>query len=99
MDELDNDYERPRLKLTGKKKALWLWVSPIVILLFVLLPGLAGFYSDWLWFKEVGYEKVFLTQLRLKFYLGLIGSLLAALFLWANFKLALFMSSATSRQV
>jgi len=39
-----------------------------VILLFVLVvligPSLLRFYTDWLWFGEVGYQQVFLTMLR-----------------------------------
>jgi uncharacterized membrane protein (UPF0182 family) len=99
FDDKDDDFESTRPTLIGRRRPLWLWLLPIAILLFVLLPGIMGFYSDWLWFKEVGYENVFLTMLRMKFILGLIGGLLAALFLWLNFKLAMRLSSATSRQV
>jgi uncharacterized membrane protein (UPF0182 family) len=99
FDDKDDDFESSKPMLTGRRRPLWLWLVPIAILLFVLLPGMTGFYSDWLWFKEVGYEKVFLTVLRMKFILGLIGGLLAALFLWLNFKLAMRLSSATSHQV
>jgi uncharacterized membrane protein (UPF0182 family) len=99
FDDKDDDFERARPTLIGRRRALWLWLLPIAILLFVLLPGMTSFYSDWLWFKEVGYENVFLTVLRMKFILGLIGGLLAALFLWLNFKLAMRLSSAGSREV
>jgi uncharacterized protein len=99
FDDKDDDFESARPKLIGRRRPLWLWLLPIAILLFVLLPGTMGFYSDWLWFKEVGYENVFLTMFRMKFILGLIGALLAALFLWLNFKLAMRLSSATSGQV
>src|SRR4029453_2374983 len=39
---------------------------PLVLLaLLVLLglPALADFYTDWLWFEEVGYEQVFIRSL------------------------------------
>ncbi|MBO0721463.1 MAG: UPF0182 family protein [Blastocatellia bacterium] len=97
MDE--KEFPGARLKLTGRSRPTWFWFLPIVILLLVLLPGLTGFYADWLWFREVGYENIFLTMLRMKFYLGLIGGLLAAFFLWFNFKLALRLSSAVSKRV
>jgi uncharacterized protein len=99
FDEKDDEFRSARPKLIGKRRPTWFWLLPIAILLLVLLPGLMGFYTDWLWFKEVGYENVFLTVLRMKFYLGLIGGLLAGLLLWFNFKLALRLSSASSRQV
>lgn len=102
MDEFDEPDElkdgRPKL-IGGSRKPAWLWVLPIAIFLIILFPGLTGFYSDWLWFREVGYESIFLTVLRMKFYLGLSGALLAALFLWLNFKTALRLSSASSRRV
>src|ERR1051326_1378372 len=34
-----------------------------VVLLFVL-PSAVGYYTDWLWFKEVGYQGVFLRTLN-----------------------------------
>ena len=39
---------------------------PLVLVLIVIatgLPGIALFYTDWLWFKEVGYEQVFIRSL------------------------------------
>jgi uncharacterized membrane protein (UPF0182 family) len=41
----------------------------LLVLLFVLLaavPGFAQFYTDWLWFREVGYEQVFLRSLTVQ---------------------------------
>jgi uncharacterized membrane protein (UPF0182 family) len=39
---------------------------PLVLVLIVIatgLPAIALFYTDWLWFKEVGYEQVFIRSL------------------------------------
>ena len=36
----------------------------IVVLLFLAGPSLVRFYTDWLWFGEVGYQQVFATMLR-----------------------------------
>ena len=39
---------------------------PLLVLLILLstgIPALAEFYTDWLWFKELGYEPVFLRSL------------------------------------
>ena len=54
-----------------------------------LLPSVAAFYTDWLWFKEVGFEAVFAKRLRMSFLTG--GVVFAAAFaaLWANARLAL----------
>jgi uncharacterized protein len=46
---------------------------PIVVLLVLLVTGVpatAEFYTDWLWFQEVGYEKVFLRSLAAQSLVG-----------------------------
>jgi len=57
--------------------------------LFFLLPSAAGFYTDWLWFKEVGYEELFAKRLRVSFTVGTVVFGLAFVTLWANIMLAL----------
>src|SRR5918994_336190 len=40
--------------------------APVLILIVLLvtgIPAIAEFYTDWLWFQEVGYEQVFLRSL------------------------------------
>lgn len=67
--------------------------QPIIfVVLAFLVLGLLGqvipFYTDWLWFQEVGYTQVFTTTLSVR---GLLFGLVAlgvALFLWANLTLA-----------
>jgi uncharacterized protein len=66
--------------------------APIIIALILLvigIPAMAEFYTDWLWFQEVGYEQVFLRSLTARSlvtvgvaivaFLLLAGNLLAAL--------------------
>jgi uncharacterized membrane protein (UPF0182 family) len=36
----------------------------LIVLLFLLGPSLLRFYTDWLWFGEVGYQHVYATTLR-----------------------------------
>ena len=39
------------------------WLLPALLFaLFVGLPGLAGFYTDWLWFGETGFRDVFASH-------------------------------------
>jgi len=52
-------------------------------------PSLVRFYTDWLWFGEVGYQQVFLTMLRAQATLFAAVFAVAALWLAANFRLAL----------
>jgi len=56
-----------------------IWTTVIVIFLILLFFGssLARFYTDWLWFVEVGYKRVFFTRVLTK---GAIGGIAALLF-------------------
>lgn len=66
--------------------------APILILLFGLLigiPRLAAFYTDWLWFEEVGYQQVLLRSITAQTITGVLTGLAAFLLLWFNLRLAL----------
>src|SRR4249919_2778014 len=70
----------PRLVVTG------------VILLFVfflLIPTIAMRLSDWLWYREIGFERVFLTKIVAQWTLGLIIGAIVFAFLYGNARLAL----------
>jgi len=54
-----------------------------VVLLFVL-PSAASFYTSWLWFKELGYERVFLRELNAKSVLFAATFFSVFLFLYFN---------------
>jgi uncharacterized membrane protein (UPF0182 family) len=65
---------------------------PILLLIVVVLTGIpafAEFYTDWLWYNEVGYEQVFLRSLSARATTGLLTSLVVFLFLWLNLRIAL----------
>ena len=59
-------------------------VVAVVVLLFILLSVMSGFYVDLLWFKEVKLSSVFWSVLRTKFVLGLIFGLLFFALLYVN---------------
>ena len=61
----------------------------LVLLLFFAGPSLIGFYTNWLWFGEVGYQQVFTTMIRAQATLFTIVFAVAALFLSFNLRLAL----------
>ena len=64
-----------------------LFVVGIVVL--TSIPSLAEFYTEWLWFKEVGYEQVFLKSLSARATTGMaVGGIVFA-FLWFNLRFAL----------
>jgi uncharacterized membrane protein (UPF0182 family) len=61
----------------------------VLALIFFAGPALVGFYTDWLWFGEVGYQQVFLTMLRAQATLFLIAFVISAVWLAANLRIAL----------
>jgi uncharacterized membrane protein (UPF0182 family) len=66
------------------------WLLPALLLaLFVGLPALARFYTDWLWFGETGYQRVFLTELTTRGWLFSGGLILAFLVILFNLRHAL----------
>jgi hypothetical protein len=52
-------------------------------------PSLVGFYTDWLWFGELGYQQVFATMLRGQGTLFTLAFVLAVIWLTINLRLAL----------
>jgi hypothetical protein len=61
----------------------------LVALLFLAGPSLLRFYTDWLWFGEVGYQHVFLTMLRTQGTLFTIAFAASALWLSLNVSAAI----------
>jgi len=98
-DPIDDEFETGDSRTKGFKRPRWLLFLPLLILILFLWPSWAGFYSEWLWFREVGYEKIFSTTLMTKTGLGLVTALVMAVLVWLNLKLALRLSSARSRVV
>lgn len=73
-------FPQPRLRL------------PLLLTLAVVImgvPPLVEFYTDWLWFQEVGYTGVFVRTLTARTVLGVAVGLLVFAFLHLNLRLAL----------
>lgn len=66
-------------------------VPAIFLLLFFAVPSLVRFYTDWLWFAEVGYLGVFLTAFGTRVTLGVVA--FVAVFAWLAFNLRLALGS------
>ena len=98
-DSFDDDFDVLEPERSSFKRPRWLIAAIVLLLMLLLWPGWAGFYSEWLWFKQLGYENVFSTTLRTKAWLGGIAVLVAGFLIWLNFKLALGLSQARSRMV
>lgn len=44
---------------------------PLVVIIISIFAGLIGFITDWMWFSDLGYGKVFLKQLNTELMLGI----------------------------
>jgi len=61
----------------------------IAFVVFILAPTLAGFFVDLWWFREVGYDVVFVRTLVTRLLLFLAGALLAGAMMYLNLTIAL----------
>ncbi|MEO7367016.1 MAG: UPF0182 family protein [Gemmatimonadaceae bacterium] len=64
------------------------WIVVILFLLFTIIPGTVGYITDWLWFREVGFQSVFATEQIAKIGLFVVGALIAYLFISLNSRYA-----------
>ncbi|OGY20962.1 MAG: hypothetical protein A2113_01505 [Candidatus Woykebacteria bacterium GWA1_44_8] len=63
-------------------------IYAVPIVLFFILPKLIGFFSDWLWFNEVGYTQIFTTRLITQLLLGASAATAAFFFIYINLQIA-----------
>src|SRR5690606_33583558 len=68
------------------------------VLLFVL-PSAIRYYTDWLWFREVGYTSVFLRTLNAQATVFSVTFGIVYLFLYANLRIARRPAAARPRVV
>lgn len=57
----------------------------VIVIVLMSLRGAASFYTDYLWFDELGFGSVFSRILRLKFVLAAVFTLTFLAFAWLNF--------------
>ncbi|MGH2399406.1 MAG: UPF0182 family protein, partial [bacterium] len=63
-----------------------LWLVLLFVVFFILAPTLARWYTDWLWFGEVGYRRVFWVPLLSRIAVtAVVGGFLFLLF-YLNFR-------------
>src|SRR3954467_8571969 len=60
------DMPRRRRRTSGRGRILIIVAAVVLFLLITSLRGLAGFYTDYLWFDNLGLTQVFTGVLRAK---------------------------------
>lgn len=78
--------KRPRLRLVV--------LLPVLVVAAVAFLGWVDLYTDWLWYKSLGFQTVFATILGTKAVMGLISGVVAAAVAYANFRVAMRLAPA-----
>ena len=60
-----------------------------LFVVFILLSNIVAFVTDWWWFSEVGHTQIFIKSLIAKISLFLAAGIFTAVFLLANFSVAI----------
>ena len=72
-----------------KRHPLGIVLVALALFLFFAGPTLVSFYTDWLWYLDVGFQRVYLITLRAQGTLFTIVFSIAAVWLVANLRVAL----------
>lgn len=65
-----------------------LGIIAAIFFALILVPWLASFATDWLWFKEIGFQSVFATSLIWRIGLFVIGGGFAFGYIYGNVRFA-----------
>ena len=80
--------QRRRQRVSNKARIALVILAVLLLVLFLSARGIAGFYTDYLWFDSLGKRSVFTRVLRAKIGLGLAFTLGFALLSTLNLTLA-----------
>src|SRR5262245_21500664 len=79
----------PRLPLTVTNSP---WLRRVLItgvLVLFVAPVVASRLADWLWYRDVGFERVFLTMIAAQWAFGLAAGLVSFVVLYVSARIAL----------
>src|SRR5947208_2870104 len=79
---------RPRSEapLSPRLRRIALGLLAAGFFVFFVMPALAGFATDWLWYEEIRFESVFLTSLIARALLFVVTGVVAFAFLYGNIR-------------
>ncbi len=83
-------------KRGGHQGINYLYIFGLVVLLFVIISMLKTVYADWLWFKSLGYETVYMTVLQARVLVFICTALIFGIFFAGNLLLAQRLASGQS---
>lgn len=73
-----NNNKKYKKRTAGSRKRVSIIIM-LIVLFITLMGALSGFITDWLWFKELGYGRVFWTKILTQFRIGVPVFILAGL--------------------
>jgi len=79
---------RPQIEIPRWWTNRWLWLVILIIVFLASLTWLVTTYTEWLWFQNLNFESVWLTQFLANVVMFIIFYVIAAVFLLANWLLA-----------
>ena len=89
---MSSPFERPapaRLPpLPRSLRRIVLWGLAAIFAAMVVVPWLASFFTDWLWFREIGFQTVFTTSLIWRIVLFFVGAAFAFAYFYGNVRIA-----------
>jgi uncharacterized membrane protein (UPF0182 family) len=65
-----------------------LWIVAALFIALTVIPWLATFATDWLWFNEIGFQSVFMTSLVWRIGLFIAGGAFAFAYFYGNVRIA-----------
>src|ERR1700730_5711411 len=65
-----------------------LWIIAALFVVLTVIPWLASFFTDWLWFGEIGFRTVFATSVIWRIALFFLGGAFAFAYLYGNVRIA-----------
>jgi uncharacterized membrane protein (UPF0182 family) len=73
----------------ARQRARALLVFAIIVLVFAVMPFATHRLADWLWYRDLGFERVFLTKIAAQWVLGIAAGLVSFAIIFANVRAAL----------
>ncbi|NLE73761.1 MAG: UPF0182 family protein [Actinobacteria bacterium] len=80
--------EEPRRRNIPRRTKIVLWILAIIIAVVILAFILSSFWSEILWFDEVGYRGIFLTRIWAPLALGVVAGIVFFAVFYLNLRLA-----------
>src|SRR5947207_13827819 len=89
---MSSPFERPAAAklppLPRSLRRVVTWGLVAIFVAMIVLPWLASFFTDWLWFGEIGFQKVFATSLIWRILLFVLGGAFAFAYFYGNVRIA-----------